>query len=110
MGGAGAIQFPAHTVAIVKPKPCFLTGARPSRNKITVCSDVHGGWPPMKSLFRTFSHKVAEAVGTPWAFLAGVGVTLIWAATGPLFRYSDTWQLVINTGTTIITFLMVFLI
>ena len=64
----------------------------------------------MKILFRNFSHKVAEAVGSPWAFLAGVAVTVIWAATGPLFRYSDTWQLVINTGTTIITFLMVFLI
>jgi low affinity Fe/Cu permease len=42
--------------------------------------------------------------------MSGVGITLVWAATGPLFRYSDTWQLVINTGTTIITFLMVFLI
>jgi low affinity Fe/Cu permease len=64
----------------------------------------------MKSVFRNFSHKVAEAVGSPWAFLAGVTVTLVWAVTGPLFQYSDTWQLVINTGTTIITFLMVFLI
>ena len=63
----------------------------------------------MKSLFRNFSHRVAEAVGSPWAFLTGVAVTVIWAATGPLFAYSDTWQLVINTGTTIITFLMVFL-
>ena len=64
----------------------------------------------MKTLFRNFSHRVAEAVGSPWAFLAGVAVTIIWGATGPLFHYSDTWQLVINTGTTIITFLMVFLI
>jgi low affinity Fe/Cu permease len=61
----------------------------------------------MRTLFRNFSQKVAEVVGSPWAFLAGVMVTLIWAATGPLFKYSDTWQLVINTGTTIITFLMV---
>ena len=64
----------------------------------------------MKSIFRNSSHKVAEAVGSPWAFLAGVAVTLVWAVTGPLFHYSDTWQPVINTGTTIITFLMVFLI
>jgi hypothetical protein len=64
----------------------------------------------MKTLFRNFSHRVAEAVGSPWAFLAGVAVTIIWGALGPVFHYSDTWQLVINTGTTIITFLMVFLI
>jgi low affinity Fe/Cu permease len=64
----------------------------------------------MKSAFRNFSHRVAEAVGSPWAFLAGVTVTILWAVTGPFFNYSDTWQLVINTGTTIITFLMVFLI
>src|SRR5262245_61530513 len=64
----------------------------------------------MKTLFRNFSHRVAEAVGSPWAFLAGVTVTILWAVTGPVFNYSDTWQLVINTGTTVITFLMVFLI
>src|SRR5438874_3111898 len=69
-----------------------------------------GEWPRMKSLFRNFSHRVAQAVGSPWAFLAGVAVTIVWGATGPMFHYSDTWQLVINTGTTIITFLIVFLI
>ena len=50
------------------------------------------------------------AVGTPKAFLIALTVILVWAATGPLFHFSDTWQLVINTGTTIVTFLMVFLI
>jgi len=60
--------------------------------------------------FRRLSRKVACAVGAPWAFvLAGVGV-LIWLASGPMFHYSDTWQLVINTSTTIVTFLIVFLI
>jgi low affinity Fe/Cu permease len=49
-------------------------------------------------------------MGTPWAFLGAMLIVLAWAATGPLFRYSDTWQLVINTGTTVVTFLMVFLI
>ena len=49
-------------------------------------------------------------VGSPWAFLTGILVVAIWAATGPAFHYSDTWQLVINTGTTVVTFLMVFLI
>jgi len=60
--------------------------------------------------FRKASHAVAEAVGSPWAFVVALGIILAWAATGPLFDFSDTWQLVINTGTTIITFLMVFLI
>jgi low affinity Fe/Cu permease len=66
--------------------------------------------PGMKSLFHSFAHRVAEAVGSPWAFFIGLLVIIIWAITGPAFGYSDTWQLVINTGTTIITFLMVFLI
>src|SRR6266496_667550 len=65
---------------------------------------------PFGRYFSHFSHAVAHAAGTPTAFLIAVISILIWAATGPLFNYSDTWQLVINTGTTIVTFLMVFLI
>ena len=64
----------------------------------------------MKELFRKFAHKTSEMVGSSWAFITAVLIIVVWAATGPLFHYSDTWQLVINTGTTIITFLMVFLI
>jgi low affinity Fe/Cu permease len=64
----------------------------------------------MNTLFRNFAHWMSEVVGSPWAFLAGLSITVIWGVTGPMFHYSDTWQLVINTGTTIITFLMVFLI
>jgi low affinity Fe/Cu permease len=64
----------------------------------------------MRDLFRKFARGAADAVGSPAAFLLGVVVTLIWAATGSYFRYSDTWQLVINTGTSIGTFLIVFLI
>jgi low affinity Fe/Cu permease len=60
--------------------------------------------------FRRFSCAVAMAVGTHWAFVVALGVVLVWAVTGPLFHFSDSWQLVINTGTTIVTFLMVFLI
>jgi low affinity Fe/Cu permease len=60
--------------------------------------------------FRRFAHRASDLVGSPWAFLAGVFVVFLWGVFGPSFRYSDTWQLVINTGTTIITFLMVFLI
>lgn len=64
----------------------------------------------MKDLFRRFSHKTSVVVGSPLAFFAAVAIILTWIITGPLFRFSDTWQLVINTGTTIVTFLMVFLI
>jgi len=56
------------------------------------------------------SYQATKATGTSMAFMLAVAVIIIWLATGPLFNYSDTWQLVINTGTTIITFLMVFLI
>lgn len=60
--------------------------------------------------FGRFSAKSSHYLGSRWAFICAIGVILVWAITGPLFHYSDTWQLVINTGTTIVTFLMVFLI
>src|SRR5712671_4597007 len=63
-----------------------------------------------ESWFRRFACGVAGVVGTHWAFVVALAVVLVWAATGPMFHYSDSWQLVINTGTTIVTFLMVFLI
>ena len=60
--------------------------------------------------FSRFAGKTAQIFGHPYIFLGAVLVVVVWAATGPLFGYSNTWQLVINTGTTIITFLVVFLI
>ncbi len=65
---------------------------------------------PVSNALERFSQRVTEWVGTSWAFTVAVAVILAWGITGPLFRFSDTWQLVINTGTTIVTFLMVFLI
>jgi low affinity Fe/Cu permease len=65
---------------------------------------------PRERVFRKFARGAADAVASPAAFLLGVFTTLIWAATGSYFHYSDTWQLVINTGTSIGTFLIVFLI
>jgi low affinity Fe/Cu permease len=62
------------------------------------------------SLFSRFAKRTAHASGHPITFLAAVLVIVVWAVSGPLFGFSDTWQLVINTGTTIVTFLMVFLI
>ncbi|MCI4588725.1 low affinity iron permease family protein [Sphingobium sp. BYY-5] len=64
----------------------------------------------MGRFFATFSHRIASWTGQPAAFILAVAVVLLWLLTGPLFHYSDTWQLIINTGTTIVTFLMVFLI
>jgi len=60
--------------------------------------------------FRKFAYRVAEGVGSHWAFFVGLFTIFVWLASGPLFHFSDTWQLVINTGTTIVTFLIVFLI
>jgi len=64
----------------------------------------------MQNLFRKFAPTTSQTVGSSWAFISVVAIIMLWDVTGPMFHYSDTWQLVINTGTTIITFLMVFLI
>jgi low affinity Fe/Cu permease len=64
----------------------------------------------LEETFHLLAVRSAERVGSPWAFLLAVLVVFAWAVTGPLFGFSDTWQLIINTGTTIVTFLMVFLI
>ena len=64
----------------------------------------------MNDIFRKFATATSEIAGSAWVFFLAALVILAWALTGPLFGFSDTWQLVINTGTTIITFLMVFLI
>ena len=65
---------------------------------------------PKKYSFETFASAVTKVAGSTPAFIIALAMVLIWAATGPMFHYSETWQMVINTGTTIITFLMVFLI
>lgn len=64
----------------------------------------------MKNVFRLVSNRISQATGTATAFLTAILIVAVWAVTGPMFDFSDTWQLVINTGTTIVTFLMVFLI
>jgi low affinity Fe/Cu permease len=75
--------------------------ARPPRRG--VFSLVHDG-------FHWFAQRTAEVVGSPWSFAGAILLIVLWGLAGPLFGYSDTWQLVINTGTTIVTFLIVFLI
>src|SRR5215469_10324255 len=65
---------------------------------------------PKKNLFEKFANLATNATGSSTAFILASASIVIWAATGPVFKYSETWQLIINTGTTIVTFLMVFLI
>jgi low affinity Fe/Cu permease len=64
----------------------------------------------MEKQFVKFATATAKVAGKPWTFIACLVIVLVWALSGPVFRFSETWQLVINTGTTVVTFLMVFLI
>lgn len=64
----------------------------------------------LSRFFNQFSAIITRATGSVYAFITAIVIVIVWAATGPVFKYSDTWQLVINTGTTIVTFLMVFII
>ena len=63
-----------------------------------------------RDAFRVFARCSSQVLGSAWAFIIALLIIVVWAITGPAFDYSDTWQLIINTGTTIVTFLMVFLI
>jgi len=64
----------------------------------------------IRDSFRHFARKSSAVLGTAWAFIGALIIIAVWGLTGPVFHFSDTWQLIINTGTTIVTFLMVFLI
>jgi low affinity Fe/Cu permease len=64
----------------------------------------------VRAAFGRFAHRTSDALGTPLAFVLALVVVAVWGLSGPLFRFSDTWQLVINTGTTVVTFLIVFVI
>lgn len=77
-----------------------------------ICFGAHSGitLESMKNAFGRFSLRASNAMGAPWAFVAATLTVIIWAVSGPVFAFSDTWQLVINTGTTVLTFLAVFLI
>jgi low affinity Fe/Cu permease len=64
----------------------------------------------IRDAFGVFARKTSRILGSAWAFVCAIVIIVVWALTGPTFHYSDTWQLIINTGTTIVTFLMVFLL
>jgi low affinity Fe/Cu permease len=78
--------------------------------KIPLPASFWGYTGSMHDMFRRFSHAASEKLGTPWAFTIAVSVIVIWAISGPFLNFSTTWQLFINTITTVLTFLMVFLI
>src|SRR4051795_6757523 len=93
--------------------PSLPSGRIPTASSSSSAGGSNGSQPhahKLREAFRRFSGLTAAAVGSPWAFTAAVAAVIVWACLGPHFKYSDTWQLVINTGTTIVTFLMVFLI
>ena len=81
--------------------------AQPQRNKPKPKEDEER---PRRTDSASWSDAITRAVGTPWAMVAALAIVVVWFVTGPIFGFSDTWQLVINTGTTIVTFLMVFAI
>jgi low affinity Fe/Cu permease len=66
--------------------------------------------PRRRSFFENLAHAASRWAGSSWAFALAIGTLIVWSLSGPIFGFSDTWQLVVNTGTTIVTFLMVFLI
>ena len=80
----------------------------PSNNKQK--PEEHDFFCRIRDIFRHFARKSSEVLGTAWAFIGSLIIIAVWGLTGPMFHFSDTWQLIINTGTTIVTFLMVFLI
>ena len=82
-----------------------------NRSATPVCAEkIHIAPSKFRQAFVDFSNSIAQASGSPFSFISAVSVIAVWAITGPVFQFSDTWQLVINTGTTIVTFLMVFTI
>jgi low affinity Fe/Cu permease len=91
-------------------KKVAARNGKPNRKTTKAAASAMVGGSSHREWFSRFAHETARMAGKPVTFILAVGAVLVWAATGPLFHYSDTWQLVINTSTTIITFLMVFLI
>ena len=88
---------------------CMATNGREKKTNGENC-DERDIFCRIRDAFGVFARKTSTILGSAWAFVIAILIIVIWAMTGPAFGYSDTWQLIINTGTTIVTFLMVFLI
>jgi low affinity Fe/Cu permease len=84
--------------------------ARKAANGVKNDCDERDFFCRIRDVFGVFARKTSSVLGTAWVFVCAILIIVVWAMTGPTFHYSDTWQLIINTGTTIVTFLMVFLI
>jgi low affinity Fe/Cu permease len=82
----------------------------PSDNNKTKVEEKRDIFCRLRDAFRVFARSSSAVLGSAWAFIIAIIIIAVWGLTGPAFHYSDTWQLIINTGTTIVTFLMVFLI
>jgi low affinity Fe/Cu permease len=95
---------------VAASKPCRENGVRPIETTVQVVVESEDIPQTGLDRFTKFSVLSSRCLGSRWAFIAAIVVIVLWALTGQLFHYSDTWQLVINTGTTIVTFLMVFII
>lgn len=89
---------------------CRYFHIAPMNQKSAQNPNPENGKPGINHWFHKFAYATSDIMGSPRAFLIAVAIIVIWALLGPVFHYSDSWQLIINTGTTIITFLMVFLI
>jgi low affinity Fe/Cu permease len=98
----------APVAAVIHELTFINTNNRNARD--TQAADDRDFFCKVRDAFSVFARATSQVLGTAWAFVIAIAIILIWAATGPTFHYSDTWQLIINTGTTIVTFLMVFLI
>jgi low affinity Fe/Cu permease len=97
---ASGLRAANHNIMAMETQKEKLKQKEESRNFFCVVSDA----------FRVFARRSSMVLGSAWAFASAILIIVIWGLTGPMFHYSDTWQLIINTGTTIVTFLMVFLI
>lgn len=102
------VVYPAWKVGILRVA-LVMGGNTADSKKGAHAGSPHECWG-VRNVFRSCSRWISSAVGSPWAFAVATLVVVGWAISGPHFKYSNTWQLVINTGTTIVTFLMVFLI
>jgi len=96
-----------YTRAIYRSYDGIVNVSQPTRQNGSENPDLYCR---MRNAFRIFARTSSSVLGSAWAFIAAILIIVIWALTGPMFHFSDTWQLIINTGTTIVTFLMVFLI
>jgi len=93
-----------------KQQRCKSIATEHKKTNNSTSSEDKGVLGMVQDAFRVFARRTSEVLGTAWSFVVALLIIAVWAATGHIFNYSDTWQLIINTGTTIVTFLMVFLI